>query len=157
MHSTAQQQRPGHHLFIATQSHPTTKHDLALFRKFPISSCPHQPIEEGPRKHESAQPPKDVTQPHVTERSVVVFRRLRIRLERKQKHRDERRGDEVEDEAGVRFETERAGGDAEEGGGQVTDVGRDLRLSACWMGESSKTWWTADGRQRTGEGGGGRV
>lgn len=115
--------------------------------EIPISSCPYQPIEEGPRKHESAQPPKNVTQPHVAERPVIVFRRLRLGLEREQEHRDEERGDEVEDEAGVRFETERAGGDAEEGGGQVTDVGRDLRLSVCW---TAKTWRITGGRQRTG-------
>lgn len=89
-------------------------------------SRPHQPIKQRPSKHKATQPTKHLTHPHIPQRSIKVLPRRRLRLERKQQYRDEQRACEVEDEAWVRLEAQRAGGDAEERGGQIADVGYDL-------------------------------
>lgn len=68
------------------------------------ASCSDQAIEQCPRKHESAQTPKHVAQPQITQRSVEVCAGLAICLEREQQHRYHEGSHEVEDETGVRLE-----------------------------------------------------
>lgn len=88
-----------------------------------VPSRPHQAIEQRPGKHKAAQPPKDIAYPHVAQRSVEVFPGLSLSFQGKQQPRDHERGNEVEDEARVGLQAECAGGDTEEGGSEVADVG----------------------------------
>jgi hypothetical protein len=91
---------------------------------YPLAfSRPHQPIEQRPSQHKPTQPSKHISQPQISQRPIEELSRLSFCLQHKEQYGDHQRSQDVEYEAGVGFETEGAGGDAEEGGGKVADIG----------------------------------
>lgn len=63
---------------------------------------------------------------------------LRLRRTEIDEQRDEQAGENVEEEAGIRLEAERAGADAREGGGQRADV---LDCLGWWCQSVCARWW----------------
>lgn len=118
-----------------------------------FASRSHQPVEQGPSKHESTQTAKHVANPEIAQRPVKVFPRLTFGLQCEQQHRNDRGGDKVEDEAGVGFEAQCASGDAKERGGQVANVRCHLGGVSMWLMTAGRVlgwaWKDGGGKQRT--------
>lgn len=108
----------------------------------PQSSRPNKPIKQRPRKQKATQPIHQPRRPERKRARKEQIRRGRARLRvaaavrQYAQHVDEegreQREGEVEEEARGGFETKDAGADAEEGGGDVMQVGYYLvREGGC--------------------------
>lgn len=97
-------------------------------------SRPHEIEEQRPRQDEPHHAAQDVAAPQVAPGPVEELVRPPLRGAEIYQDRHEDVGEDVEGEAAVGLEAERAGADAGEGGGQGADVGdclvQDSRL-AC--------------------------
>jgi hypothetical protein len=96
-----------------------------------ITSRPHQAIEQRPSQDKTHHPRNHIARPKIAKGAIDVALRIALGHEQVDEHGDKACADEIESKAGVGFETESAGDDAEEGGGDVPDVGDDLRLETC--------------------------
>ena len=94
--------------------------DASLF------SGAHQAVDQRPRQHEGAQPFEQAARPHLAAWLVEEALGLGARAHREDERRRHERAAQVEDESGVRLEAQGAGGNAEERGGEVADVGDGL-------------------------------
>jgi hypothetical protein len=92
-----------------------------------VSLRPHDAVEQCPSQHEAHDPGRDVAHPQIVDGTIEVALWLALGAQEVQERGHERRANEVEGEPGVRLEAERAGDDAEEGCGDIADVGDDLR------------------------------
>ena len=83
----------------------------------PKTSRPHQAIKQRPRQHEAHAPIQHVPGPQLAPGRLEVIPLSPLGQDAPDEDGDEGGAEEVEEEARVGFQTEDAGGDAEEGGG----------------------------------------
>lgn len=90
-------------------------------------SRPDQAIEQRPCQDEAHHSRHNIAGPEIAKGAVEVALGIAFGPEEENERRDDARTQQVEGKARVGFEAEGAGDDAEEGGGDITDVGDDLK------------------------------